>query len=90
MSADKKRKIKDKCGVINEEWTVKHYFMKVGNKALEHKTGIDLTVSSTLKKTFKKLCMFYFETFRIILNPSSVKKIKQHLAMSAIQNHKAL
>jgi len=34
--------------------------------------------------------MFYFETFRIILNPSSVKKIKQHLAMSAIQNHKAL
>jgi len=34
--------------------------------------------------------MFYFETFRIILNPSSVKKIKQNLAMSAIQNHKAL
>jgi len=34
--------------------------------------------------------MFYFETFRIILNPSSVKKIKQILAMSAIQNHKAL
>ena len=34
--------------------------------------------------------MFYFETFRIILNPSSVKKVKQHLAMSAIQNHKAL
>jgi len=31
--------------------------------------------------------MFYFETFRISLNPSSVKKIKQHLAMSAIQTH---
>jgi len=34
--------------------------------------------------------MFYFVTFRIIRNPSSVKKIKQDLAMSAIQNHKAL
>ena len=34
--------------------------------------------------------MFYFETFRIILNPSSVKKLKQLLAMSAIQNHNAL
>jgi len=32
--------------------------------------------------------MFYFETFRIILNPSSVQKITQLLAMSAIQNHK--
>jgi len=32
--------------------------------------------------------MFYFETFQIILNLSSVKKIKQHLAMSAIQNHR--
>jgi len=28
------------------------------------------------KKAFKKLYMFYFETFRNILNPSSVKKIK--------------
>jgi len=35
---------------------------------------------------FKKLYMFYFETFRIILNPSAVKKIKQHLGMLAIQN----
>jgi len=26
------------------------------------------------KKAFKKLYMFYFETFRIILDPSSVKK----------------
>jgi len=26
--------------------------------------------------------MFYFETFRIIVNASSVKKIKQHVAMS--------
>jgi len=34
--------------------------------------------------------MFYFETFWTILNPSSVKKIKQHLAMLLIQNHKAL
>jgi len=34
--------------------------------------------------------MFYFETFQIILNPSSIKKIKQHLAVSAIQNHKPL
>jgi len=37
------------------------------------------------KKAFKKLYMFYLETFRIILNPSSVKKLKQHLAMSAIK-----
>jgi len=28
------------------------------------------------KKAFKKLYMSYFETFRIILNPSSVKKNK--------------
>jgi len=42
------------------------------------------------KKAFKKLNMFCFGTFRITLNPSSVKKIKQHLAMSAIQNNKAL
>jgi len=34
--------------------------------------------------------MFYFETFQYVLNPSSVKKIKQHLAMSAIQNQEAL
>jgi len=52
---------------------------------LERKIGIDLTVSSAQKKAFKKLCTFYFETFRIILNPSSVKKIKQHLARLAIQ-----
>jgi len=31
------------------------------------------------KKAFKKLCMFYFETFWIILNPSSVKKYKTTL-----------
>jgi len=43
-----------------------------------------------IKKAFKKLYMFYFGTFRIILNPSSVKKIKQHLAMLAIQNQKTL
>jgi len=40
---------------------------------LDHKIGIDLTVSPTLKKPSKNY-MFYFETFRIILNPSSVKK----------------
>jgi len=34
--------------------------------------------------------MFYFEMFRIVLYASSVKKIKQHLAMLAIQNDKAL
>jgi len=38
---------------------------------LEHKIGIDLTVSSKVLK----IAMFYFETFRIILNPSSVKKL---------------
>jgi len=36
---------------------------------LERKIGIDLTVSSTPKKPSKN-CTF-FETFRIILNPSS-------------------
>ena len=50
---------------------------KPNNKILEHKTG--MTVSSTLKKPSKKLYMFYFETFRIILNPSSVKKMKQRI-----------
>jgi len=34
MSADKKRKIEDECRVFNEEWTVKYYFTKVGNKAV--------------------------------------------------------
>jgi len=28
-----------------------------------------------IKKAFKNLYMFYFETFRINVNPSSVKKI---------------
>jgi len=31
------------------------------------------------KKTFKKLYMFYFETFQIILNPSSVGLFLIHL-----------
>jgi len=34
--------------------------------------------------------MFCFETLRIVLNPSSVKKMKQHLAMSAIKKQKVL
>jgi len=42
---------------------------------MEHKTGIDLAVSLTLK-SLQKLYMLYFETSRIILNPSSVKKIR--------------
>ena len=41
--------------------------------------------SSTLKNPSKTI-HFYFETFRIIINPSSVKKIKQHLAMLSVQN----
>jgi len=41
---------------------------------LEHKIGMDLTVSLTLKKPSKNYT-FYSETFRINLNPSSVKKI---------------
>jgi len=32
------------------------------------------------KKAFKKLYMFYFETFRIILNPSSVRKIIRNVS----------
>ena len=40
------------------------------------KPGFDIFLNSFIntKKAFKKLYMFYFETFRIILNPSSVKK----------------
>ena len=34
MTAYKKRKIEDECRVFNEEWTVKYYFTKVGNKAI--------------------------------------------------------
>ena len=34
MTAYKKRKIEDECRVFNEEWTVKSYFTKVGNKAI--------------------------------------------------------
>ena len=34
MTAYKKRKIEDECHVFNEEWTVKYYFTKVGNKVI--------------------------------------------------------
>ena len=34
MSADKKPKIEDERRIFNEEWTVKYYFRKVGNKAV--------------------------------------------------------
>ena len=34
MSADRKRKIEDECCVLNEKWTVKYYFTKVGNKGI--------------------------------------------------------
>ena len=34
MSADRKRKIEDECRVFNEEWTVKYYFTKIGNKVI--------------------------------------------------------
>jgi len=43
-----------------------------------HNNGIDLSFINT-KKAFKKLYMFYCETFRIVLNPSSVKKNKATL-----------
>jgi len=36
-------------------------------------------ISISTKNAFKKLCMFYFETFWIILNPSSVTKYKATL-----------
>jgi len=41
---------------------------------LEQKIGIGSNSFINTKKSFKKLYMFYFETFRIILNPSSVEK----------------
>jgi len=31
--------------------------------------------------------MFYFEMFRIVLNPSSVKKIQQHLLICVSLQH---
>ena len=34
MTAYKEGKIEDECRVFNEEWTVKYYFTKVGNKAI--------------------------------------------------------
>jgi len=37
------------------------------------------------KKAFKKLYMFYFETFRIILNPSSVKNPSSVDTLSFLQ-----
>jgi len=74
----------------NQKFGVRQRFFLHLLLFMEHKTGIDLNSFINTKKSFKKLYMFYFETFGIILNPSSVKKIKQHLAMSAIQNHKAL
>jgi len=38
------------------------------------------------KKAFKKLYMFYFETFQIILNPPLVKKQK-HVVLLWQQKH---
>jgi len=58
--------------------------------SLEHETGIDLIVSLTLKKLSKNYICFILRRFGLFFNPSSVKKIKHHLAMSGIQNHKAL
>ena len=34
MSAVKKRKIEDESRVFNNEWTVKYYFIEIGNKAV--------------------------------------------------------
>jgi len=47
--------------------------LKKNNFTKEQFKGIAKKFINT-KKAFKKLYMFYFETFRIILNPSSVKK----------------
>jgi len=47
-------------------------------------------VKSTLKKPSKNYTCFILRHFGLFFNPSSVKKLKQHLVMSAIQNHKAL
>ena len=57
---------------------------------IEAKNWDRLSSFINTKKAFNKLYMFYFETFRIIPNPSSVNKIKQHLAMLAIQNRYTL
>jgi len=42
------------------------------------------------KRAFKKPCVFYLETFGIMLSSITSRKIKQHLAMLAIQIQKAL
>jgi len=46
-------------------------------------------ISSALK-SLQKLCMFYFETFWIILNPFSVKKYKATLGNASSSKQKAL
>jgi len=55
---------------------------------LEHKTGIDLTVLLRLKKPSKTIHV-YFQTFRIILNPSSVKN-KATLGKFGLDEHNPL
>ena len=53
MTAYKKRKIEEECCVVNEEWTVKYYFTKVGNKAICQLCGVSVVVLKeyNLKKT---------------------------------------
>jgi len=58
------------CAVVATNCVVRH--MSYGKLLL-----LNYQVKSNFintKKAFKKLYMFYFETFRIILNPFSVKK----------------
>jgi len=56
----------------------------------EHKIGTDLTVSSTLQKPSKSYTCFILRRFWWFLKSNFSQKIKQHLAMLAIQNQKTL
>ena len=72
-----------KCKSVSKKRKIlQNYF------SLEQKTEINL-VSSTLKKPSKNYTCFISTLFGLFLIHLQ-SKIKQHLAMSAIQNHKAL
>jgi len=49
-------------------------FVKLTYHSLLQSAVFSSKYSRKFKNAFKKLYMFYFETFQIILNPTSVKK----------------
>jgi len=58
---------------VDEDSCTKRTWFEIYKRDILKNTCVNNIFINT-KKAFKKPYMFYFETFRIIFNPSSVKK----------------